>query len=182
MGKSQVDYTVLRRRVKYPRLELKTGELVIIMPKDRSCDPANLFLRHCRWVERKAGFVERIKEKAKKLRAHTRSREDFHRLLSQYVEDSQDRFGVKGCSVRIQSLKSKWGSCSAKGNLTFNDLLRFLPAELIRYVVFHEVCHLRILRHNSLFWQVLGEEYPQAQVCEENLFSYWFMLHAQGKE
>ncbi|WP_316353764.1 M48 family metallopeptidase [Candidatus Trichorickettsia mobilis] len=58
--------------------------------------------------------------------------------------------------IRITSNVSKWGSCSSKGNLSFNWRLVFAPEEVLQYVVIHEICHLKEMNHSKNFWHLVS--------------------------
>ena len=73
-------------------------------------------------------------------------------------------------------MKSKWASCSIKKNLTFNTLLRYLPNFLIKYVVFHEITHLKEKKHNERFWKIIKKEFKDYQKKEKELLIYWFLI------
>ncbi len=62
--------------------------------------------------------------------------------------------------VFIKNSKSRWGSCSSRGNLNFNYKLLFLPPEVLDYVVVHELCHLRHFNHGPEFWAAVEEVLP----------------------
>lgn len=66
------------------------------------------------------------------------------------------RFGR--ISIRDQS--SRWGSCSAQGNLSYSWRLLMMPAEVREYVVLHELCHLAVLNHSPKFWALLNSANP----------------------
>ena len=68
--------------------------------------------------------------------------------------------GVTPAKVRISSAKTRWGSCSAKGNLNFNALLMLMPKEVIDYVVVHELCHLREMNHSDRFYREIARVMP----------------------
>jgi len=76
----------------------------------------------------------------------------------------------------FKSMKTKWGSCSKKGNLTFNTDLRFLPHYLIEYVAFHEMLHLVDKRHSDDFWRTMKGVFPKAGQMERELLEYWFFI------
>lgn len=69
-------------------------------------------------------------------------------LTAAYAE----RIGVIYGRITIRHQRSKWGSCSAKGNLNFNCLLMLVPAEVREYVLVHELCHRLEMNHSARFW------------------------------
>jgi hypothetical protein len=79
------------------------------------------------------------------------------------------RLGVQFNEVRIKTLKSRWGSCSSKGVLTFNWKLVMAPLHLVDYVVAHELCHLVHLNHSKAFWNLLESIIPDCKRCREQL-------------
>jgi predicted metal-dependent hydrolase len=63
-----------------------------------------------------------------------------------------------GLSIRGQ--RTRWGSCSAEGHMSFNWRLLLAPEAVLEYVIWHEVCHLEILDHSPRFWALLGRRLP----------------------
>lgn len=68
--------------------------------------------------------------------------------------------GVSYARVTIRAQKSRWGSCSAKGNLNFNCLLMLCPEDVRDYVVVHELCHRKELNHSPQFWNEVRRVLP----------------------
>jgi hypothetical protein len=69
-----------------------------------------------------------------------------------------ERLGITGWSrIRIADQRSRWGSCSTSGTLSFSWRLVVAPAEVLDYVVIHELCHLRQPNHSRSFWRLLEE-------------------------
>lgn len=59
--------------------------------------------------------------------------------------------------VSIRQARTRWGSCSSKGNLNFNYKILFLPEDLQNYLIVHELCHLKEMNHGKNFWMLVGE-------------------------
>jgi hypothetical protein len=91
-------------------------------------------------------------------------------FVSQFSKDLDIHFN----KIFIKSQKTKWGSCSQKGNLNFNIKLVFLPLNLVKYVVLHEVMHLKEKRHNIFFWSLVSNYFKDYKLLEKQLGKYWF--------
>jgi hypothetical protein len=63
--------------------------------------------------------------------------------------------GLSYQRVSIRSQKTRWGSCSSRGNISLNDQLLFLPPEAVEYLMIHELCHTRHLDHSAAFWALV---------------------------
>ncbi|MBP2627380.1 MAG: hypothetical protein H6Q68_2091 [Firmicutes bacterium] len=70
------------------------------------------------------------------------------------------KINVQPQRITIKEQKTRWGSCSSKGNLNYNWRIVMAPPEVIDYLVIHELCHLRVPNHSALFWQVVGKFSP----------------------
>jgi predicted metal-dependent hydrolase len=68
--------------------------------------------------------------------------------------------------VSIKNHKSRWGSCSKKGNLNFNYRLALLPLALADYVVVHELCHLGEFNHSPNFWKLVEKLLPNYKILK----------------
>jgi predicted metal-dependent hydrolase len=72
--------------------------------------------------------------------------------------------GFEPGKLRISSARTRWGSCSRQGTLSFTWRLVMAPEEVIDYVVVHELCHLRHLNHSKAFWGLVEGILPDYKV------------------
>ena len=107
------------------------------------------------------------------------SNEEIHKLAEKALEYIPKRvsyfakqIGVTYGKITIRNQKTRWGSCSSKGNLNFNCLLMLTPPEVIDYVVVHELCHRKEMNHSGAFWaeveKVLPDYKEQVKWLKEN--------------
>lgn len=120
------------------------------------------------FIEKKQGWIlkhidtfEKNKDVKKftadELKALAASALDY---IPKRVEYYAGIIGVRFSRITIRNQRTKWGSCSAKGNLNFNCLLMLTPPEVIDSVVVHELCHIRHLNHSKEFYQLVLKTYP----------------------
>lgn len=81
-------------------------------------------------------------------------------LITERVEHFAQLVGVDYGRITVRSQATRWGSCSAKGNLSFNCLLALLPTDVLDYVVVHELCHRKEMNHSARFWAEVGRVLP----------------------
>ena len=75
--------------------------------------------------------------------------------IPEKVEKYSRELGVSYGRITIRNQKTRWGSCSSKGNLNFNCLLMLTPDDVQNYVVVHELCHRREMNHSPRFWALV---------------------------
>jgi predicted metal-dependent hydrolase len=81
-------------------------------------------------------------------------------LALMLVDEEAHALGVDVNRVQIRDQRTRWGSCSPAGNLSFNWRLVLAPFEVMDYVVVHEVCHLREPNHSRRFWRLVESRRP----------------------
>ena len=82
------------------------------------------------------------------------------KIIPTRVEYFARIIGVTYGNITIRNQKTRWGSCSSKGNLNFNCLLMLAPPEVLDYVVVHELCHRKQMNHSKAFWTEVEKVFP----------------------
>ena len=171
---SDIEYRIDYRNIKYPRLEFRTGKLELILPL-RYKEEEKLIEKHKRWVNEKNKFILEAIKNSKNKKLDQRNEEELKKFILRYCKKK----GVQEVSFR--KMKSKWASCSSNKNLTFNTEMKYLPLNLIKYIIFHEIIHLKERRDNEGFWGIIKKEFPDYQNREKDLFVYWFLVQRKQK-
>lgn len=87
-------------------------------------------------------------------------RQCFDDIIKERIEKYSLQLKVNPCKVAIKDQKTRWGSCSRKGNINLNWRLVMAPMSIIDYVIVHELCHLRIMNHSKDFWDLVKSILP----------------------
>ena len=144
------------------------GSILVRAPFRASAEEiGNFVCSHKSWVEKQR---IRMREKTDEIRLAEQnplSPEDIRRLAEQALRELPPRIaayagqmGVTYGRVTIRNQKTRWGSCSSKGNLNFNCLLMLTPREVQDYVIVHELSHRKEMNHSPKFWAVVEEVLP----------------------
>lgn len=91
---------------------------------------------------------------------YQRYRELAGRVIARRAEDYARQMQVTYKRITIRDQKTRWGSCSVKGNLNFNWRLILAPEEVLDYVVVHELAHLKEMNHSGRFWKQVETVMP----------------------
>lgn len=81
-------------------------------------------------------------------------------IIEEKVRLFADKIGVEYGKITIRCQKTRYGSCSAKGNLNFNCLIMLMPEKIIDYVIVHELCHIKEMNHSRRFWNEVESILP----------------------
>lgn len=88
-------------------------------------------------------------------------------LIRQHIAAHAPALDVRPGRIAIREQKSRWGSCSDRGNLNFNWKLMLAPPEALEYVVVHELCHLIEFNHSPRFWKLVESRMPEYRAAQK---------------
>jgi len=146
------DYVLFYRDVKHPRIEVCRGVIKVVVPKGFRDVDDFIYMRRG-WIEEKIERLRKLEEIAEGLVLYEN---DLRDLIGVYVKEFSEVLGVKPEEIIFRKMRVRWGSCDLRGRrLIFNKDLSFLPEDLIRYVVLHEMCHLVVGNHGKEFWKLV---------------------------
>lgn len=157
-----MDYQIIRSNRKTIALQITDcGELLVRCPEKMTAEEIHRFIaRHRAWIEK-----HRSPHAAASLPSFTQEEirdmaQKAHALIPLRVRDWAQKIGVSYGRITIRNQKTRWGSCSSKGNLNFNCTLSLVPGEVLDYVIVHELCHRREMNHSPRFWAEVEKFIP----------------------
>lgn len=111
----------------------------------------------------------RKKRKAATNPHYLQNREHARMVITARVEHYASLHGFTYNRIAIRDTRTRWGSCSSKGNLNFNYRLAFMDRELLDYVVVHELCHLIHMNHSKDYWAEVAKIMPDYEQKKKRL-------------
>ena len=175
-----IPYKVSYRNIKYPRLEFTTGRLLLVLPLNGK--PEVILKKHQDWIEKKMKFIKDCLNHSANRQLIKRDDDRFKELIYMNAKNAERDFKVKFHIIYFRKMKTKWASLSSRKRLTINTLMRYLPAHLVKYVVYHEAAHLIEKRHNGRYWDLIEKKFKNYQKMERDMFVYWFEINNEYKK
>ena len=179
-GRGVIRISVFRSARKSLGLEVRDANTVLARIPTRVSDrELKAFVEnHRSWILEKTEVMAEREEKRKSTPApppELLSKTDRMKIqlkIGKRVRHYCEAMGVTVGYVTVKNQKTRWGSCSAKGNVNFNYQLAFLPDELLDYVVIHELAHRRHMNHSRAFWAEVEKYCPDYLERREQLKEY----------
>lgn len=151
----KTEYRVIRSKRRSTSIEInRHGEVIVRcplgMPQDRI---EALIASHWGWIENHRTKIPERTSVSKLTDDEVQTmRVQAGAYFPERVAYFAARLGVTYGRITLRTQRSKWGSCSSKGNLNFNILLMLAPRDVLDYIVVHELCHRKHLNHSAAFW------------------------------
>ncbi|MBE6774239.1 MAG: DUF45 domain-containing protein [Ruminococcaceae bacterium] len=159
-GGQNMKVTIIRSNRKTLSIQLKPGEIIARAPlrmKDKEIYS---------FIESKKSWIEKNLAKIDEVQPFTEEEinalaEKAKAIISERVKYYAPKIGVTYNRITIRCQRTRWGSCSSKGNLNFNCLLALFPVEVIDSVVVHELCHRKYMNHSPQFYAEVEKVFPE---------------------
>ena len=161
---------VIRSKRKTLAIEIRPDMRVVVRAPEKI--PQNEIIK---FVEEKQNWIKKqlvqmyfkAEENKKQKKVPALTNADIEKLCQKALSVIPDKvkyyaeiMGVTYGRITIRNQKTRWGSCSSKGNLNFNCLLMLMPDKVLDYVVVHELCHLKQMNHSKKFWKEVERYMP----------------------
>ncbi len=158
-----MEYKIKRSSRKTLCLEITSEGLLVRAPMRATNADITAFVEKKRdWIEKQLEKTQECESSAVKL-----TKEELESLAEQALKVIPERVayyaplvGVTYGRITIRNQRTRWGSCSSKGNLNFNCLLMLAPPQVLDSVVVHELCHRKEMNHSPRFYEQVLRVYP----------------------
>lgn len=165
----KIKYEIYRQKRKTIAMSFSDeGTLIIKMPKSCKMDQVYKFMKlKQNWILEH--YIRIMKRLEKRQIITEKQYKDYLKsaatILNEKVQYYSKIIGVSYNHVTIRNQKTRWGSCSSKGNINLNWKLILMPDEIQDYVIIHELCHLIEMNHSPRFWRHVHKFCNNYQNC-----------------
>lgn len=156
MNNTILEYEIKYSKIKNIYIQIKNGKIIIKAPKRVSKKEIEKI------VEQKSEWIQKTleKERKKQKKKELYTKEEFKKIIEKNANELIKETGLKPNKITIKQIKYAWGSCSSKKNITLNLELIKYSQQAIRYVILHELCHLKYMNHSKDFWNLVEKYMP----------------------
>ncbi|MES2470822.1 MAG: M48 family metallopeptidase [Patescibacteria group bacterium] len=149
------------------------GSCVVTLPSPSMASAADTFVKQkSSWIQSKILRFQKLGPR----NVIVTKRGDYQKYKGpalEFVRNKLEKFnsmyGFTYNKISIKSQRTRWGSCSRKGNLNFNYKIMLLPEKLAEYIVIHELCHLGEHNHGKKFWELVARAMPDYKEARREL-------------
>ena len=173
-----IEYT-LRNHPRARRISItvqRDGSVRVTKPRRVSTRDVESFLQKCAdWIQR-ARARSKALPKTSKIELPKRQYGRFKKSTADFahtrLQHFSKQYGFSYHKLSIRNQKSRWGSCSRKGDISLNYRIIFLPERLADYIIVHELCHTREMNHSKRFWALVAMAIPDHRERRKEIRRY----------
>ncbi len=164
------------RKVRNIRLEYGTAGLRVVVPIKFRGNVEDIIARHSDWIAKRKMEIARLNQHFERIALEKRTDQTLRILIRGLLTESASEIGRAPKQVKYRNMRTRWGSCSSAGVITFSTRLKHLPERLVAFVVHHEVAHLKVMKHNVLFWEIMARKFVDYKQLKKELQLYGMAL------
>lgn len=162
-NQGNLPYEITYSKIKNVYIQIKDGKVVIKAPKRISKKELEKIIKQkSDWIEKN---LEKERKKQEKKSLYTQ--EQFKQVIEKNANELIKETGLIPNKIRIKNIKYAWGSCSSNKNITINQKLISYSEVAIRYVILHELCHLKYMNHSKEFWNLVQSYMPEYKLVKK---------------
>ena len=126
------------------------------------------------WILKQVARFEKLGQRVRPPRSggrreYLKYKEAARALAAERLQYFNQVYGFAYGRISIRNQKTRWGSCSRKGNLNFNYKIALLPPELADYIIVHELCHTKEFNHSKRFWALVAQTLPNYKELQKEV-------------
>lgn len=164
----KISYKIIKANIKNMYIHVIEGKVIVKAPLKLKEEYIIDFVNQkSKWIYNK--LIEEEKNKRQKDTINDNDIKKLENIIIKSVKEYSDKLGVTPNKVRIRDIKYAWGSCSTNKNITINKQLANKEENIIRYVVLHEMCHLKYMNHSKDFWELVHSFMPNYKLYKKKL-------------
>ena len=163
----KIEYNIVYGKIKNLYIHVKDGNVIVKAPKYISKEYIDNIIEKKRdWILKK---LEETKTVKKEREYTNKDIEKLKNKLDVIFKELIEETNLIPNKVRIRNIKCAWGSCSSNKNITINLKLVDRQDIEIKYVVLHELCHLKYMNHSEKFWNLVEKYMPEYKKIRKEL-------------
>ncbi len=162
-----INITIIRSNRKTLSIQLRPDEIIARAPLRMKDKEIYSFIDSKRsWIEKNLAKMQEREKAVSEVQPFTQEEinalaEKAKQIIRERVKHYAPKIGVTYNRITIRCQRTRWGSCSSKGNLNFNCLLVLFPLEVVDSVVVHELCHRKHMNHSPQFYAEIEKVFPE---------------------
>lgn len=171
MGNTEI--SVIRSKRKTISIEIKHDKVIVRVPeamKDK--DIANFIELKKNWIEKHLKAAAERKKNLNGISPYSESEikelvKKAKEVIPKRVEFYAEKADVTYNRITFRCQRTRWGSCSSKGNINLNCLLVLLPEDVMDSIIVHELCHIKQMNHSAKFYTEVEKVFPEYKRCHQ---------------
>lgn len=147
-------------KAKHLTIRIRDGKVMVTKPSRISISYLeNFLIQKKEWIEK---YVSKSLKIGPRLNKNDYKNHKIKALIlaEERIKFFNQHYNFTYKKISIKDQKTRWGSCSKKGNINFNYKIALIPEYLTDYIVVHELCHLGQFNHSYKFWNLVAETVP----------------------